>query len=445
MHNYYVDKAKYKDLFELNQEDRMSAEKSIIDKRTDTLHEITYTLYFIESNLLYERKNKEPCDMNAFLELSAYAHWVALLLEDANILYRTSDLVHIVVNDDLTIDSETINNPEYAAYNKRTYDYQGYGIGDKDADNLFIGKVVSTLEAELNIDFQTFIDFMNYLQVYAAKKSVPLEKNVYQIKINDLLQDFMQKVSFEASYEGVVSCIKVLSINTKDLLIKGKNGSSFLPIGRRKDRANRFEIKPLLIVGDSIIYSPVHINYVHKRWVDGLLDWYPPYEKGISNTVKVLDEWKRHYESKMVLDLKKVFDDCKYNYVMTNYTVKNPNIYGDYPTDIGDYDVIAINNTKHEVWIIECKVIKKVGSFNEMYDQQNNFFKNKRYVEKFELRIDFMKKNYKTLLANKCDRNYEYTVVSKMCINKVFSSQFKQIGIDIVSFDELVKSIKQEK
>lgn len=94
---------------------------------------------------------------------------------------------------------------------------------------------------------------------------------------------------------------------------------------------------------------------------------------------------------------------------------------------MGDYDVFAVNTELKEIWIAECKVLEKVETFYEMYRQQNRFFNEDKSDEKFQRRIDFLRKNYEEVIKDLQLPKAEYTIRPFMCTNKVFLSRYKDV------------------
>ena len=86
----------------------------------------------------------------------------------------------------------------------------------------------------------------------------------------------------------------------------------------------------------------------------------------------------------------------------------------EYPEELGDYDVVAINTSRKEIWLIESKVLQKVGSIYEDQMQQKSFFFHHKDDEKFQRRIDYVKENtskvlgelYQIMLLTGADRVY---------------------------------------
>lgn len=104
----------------------------------------------------------------------------------------------------------------------------------------------------------------------------------------------------------------------------------------------------------------------------------------------------------------------------------------------------AVNLQAKEIWIIECKVIEKVETFYEMYRQQNRFFKENKYDEKFQRRIDLLNANYAEVIRDLKLPIEKYNIKPYMCVNKVFVSRYKKITFPILSYQEMVAEIGKE-
>lgn len=195
-------------------------------------------------------------------------------------------------------------------------------------------------------------------------------------------------------------------------------------------------------VKDMIIYSPVAIHFLRDYWENSLFEFCMPYEIGLPSTKNVVTDWKRVYEKKIVFDLENVFKDNGF-IVRSNFELKNLD-KKKYPQYLGDYDLFAVNLQAKEIWIIECKVIEKVETFYEMYRQQNRFFKENKYDEKFQRRIDFLNANYAEVIRDLKLPIEKYNIKPYMCVNKVFVSRYKKITFPILSYQEMVAEIGKE-
>lgn len=111
-----------------------------------------------------------------------------------------------------------------------------------------------------------------------------------------------------------------------------------------------------------------------------------------------------------------------------------------HPSDLGDYDILAIDTKKKEIWNIESKFLGKVGSIREYYNHQYSFFYKDKKDEKFSRRISYLEKNISAILKALDIVDCEsYSVKNYMVTNKVFVSDIKEIDFEIITFDELKK------
>ena len=109
----------------------------------------------------------------------------------------------------------------------------------------------------------------------------------------------------------------------------------------------------------------------------------------------------------------------------------------EYPEELGDYDVIAINTSQKEIWLIESKVLQKVGAIYEDQMQQKSFFFQHKDDEKYQRCIDYVKENTGKVLKSFGITPTDYSIVSYMVTNKLFESRNKEISFPMITFSDL--------
>ena len=150
----------------------------------------------------------------------------------------------------------------------------------------------------------------------------------------------------------------------------------------------------------------------------------------------------RVYEQKIVFDIEGYFQKNGFSKVFHNLKLTKMDKCDKSLNKLGDYDVIAVDTTNKKIWMIECKVLAKVGSFYEMFMQQKSFFFGKKEDEHFQIRIDYMRDNYtKVLDYLKCGDVAAYEIKPYMVMNKVMTSRYKKISFPIISISELFNEI----
>lgn len=216
-----------------------------------------------------------------------------------------------------------------------------------------------------------------------------------------------------------------------------------LPIWDREKRDNRFDVKPIIIKEDKCIFSPVVIKQLATSWQSGFVEWYLPFEIGLENVKTELSKWKKRYEDEMVQDIAGALTRRGFHPVLPEIELASRYIHNDFPDELGDYDVIAVNQYKKEIWLIESKVLQKVGSIYEDQMQQNSFFYKHKYDEKFQRRIDYIMNNLRKVITVLELEAVDYAVIPYMVTNKLFTSRYKKVEFPIITYHELIRKIEE--
>ena len=307
--------------------------------------------------------------------------------------------------------------------------------------------MLETFKYETEIDLKDLFEICDYFQIHFLDyTNTQISPNVYKINKKQTIEDFKKLTdSLEGkkySIEQIEKIIDFLTIDATNLKTCKNKTDFYLPINERENRNNRFEIKPILCTNEELIFSPVIIKNIHDMWFNGILNFMLPYEIGLNKTTKEVLNWKKRYENKMVYDIKEIFEKKGISFVKVNAELYKIDRKQNYPIDLGDYDIIAIDDISKRIWIIESKVLNRVGSFYEMFAQQRNFFLEHKYDEKFQRRIDFMNENYKSVLKSYGFSDVTgYKVVPYMIFNKVMTSRYKKVNFPIISIKELEEKI----
>lgn len=449
VHEVYIHQQRYTSINNVTDEVLYDVRKNIVEQREDAKRNSRTLLYLIESNLYLKRDCDKIISDEELQIILAFSHWLVNLNDTADICYFTEKEAHIMVNYEYVVDNildnDEINTEEYI---KRIYSKNNYSISLDLQDKLYFDKVEENFDKETNCNLIGIFDICYYLQTeFLHFEYQKLDSNVYKISKYSLIEHLYQIINKRKKDKYPKSQIEknleFLIINPEKLKTKNGKKDYFLPFNEREKRDNRFEIKPIVSSEDEIVFSPVLMKNVNSLWLEGIVNFMLPYEIGLPKTRNVILEWKKRYEDKMVYDIKKIFEKNGINFVKVNVQLHKIDKSENYPRDIGDYDVIAIDEIRKNIWIIESKFLNKVGSIYEMFDQQRNFFKENKYIEKFQRRIEYMDSNYKKIL-----RSYgyydvsNYKVLSYMVFNKVIVSRYRKINFPLISIMELEEKIK---
>lgn len=448
VHDTYIHKKRYSMVDNVTDEVLNEVRNNIIYQCEEFKRNSRTLLYLIESNLYLSRNSLKKIEVKDLRVLLAFSNWLVNLNDTADICYFTDSEAHIIVNYDYVVDNEINDNINNGEYVKRVYSNNNYIIQHDSNDKVYFDNVLSAFNQETGCDLKEIFYICYYLQIEFLKYDYSsLDNNVYKISKESLIKNLYNIInkSGNENYSKlqIEKNLNFLIINPSELKTRNGKKDFFLPFNERKNRNNRFEIKPILLNKNDIIFSPVLMKNVYSLWCDGIMNFILPYEIGLSKTRSMILKWKKKYEDKLVYDIQKIFLANGISFVKINVKIHKIDKSENYPNDIGDFDVIAIDDVNKKMWVIESKFLSLVGSFYERFEQQKNFFKEGKYIEKFQRRIDFMNQNYKRVL--KSFGFYDtsnYKVLYFMVFNKIMISRYRDIDIPLISISELEESIK---
>jgi hypothetical protein len=437
---------------DIDERERENSCQKALQAVEDSKNNQASLLYLLETNLYFiDNRGKTNTNDIALSELMSFAQWLVSLQNSSDLCFHTDSKTKLCVLDDYRIDVELGEEylSKYLTTNKRRLSFDAYDIKGNQKDKEYFEKVATAFYVDTGVNFRILESVLQQL----SQSSFPSEKinfneiapNVFQININDAVNDYCSFVLEDVSYDDAKRAFEFLTINESELkTIDGKN-FPILPIWEREKRNNRFSIKPLLKDGDNYIYSPIMADEIRKRWTNGFLQFYPPYEIGLSSVVNELAEWKNYYEHLFSTDIEHLFKDLEFDYYKHDVDIRREDRKGNHPSinELGDYDVIGLCQSLKTVFIIECKVLQPIGSIFEHSNEQKRFFKEEKFDEKFQKRINYFSEIYRSFFAN---IGYEledcvYQIRPYMVVNKVFESYYKKVLFSIVTYDELKSEI----
>ena len=450
-HVYFISKSrpiKATDIAE-SERDRIIATDS--KQRDESLGVIAASRYLIELNLSETSHGQKRVSEKDMEELLAISSRLCSLSADADYLYMYGVGQTFVVNENLTFQLEECK--ELATRKKKLRERQliDYGhpllIDDLDIESL--GRVLKGFELDTGFEFQ-LLSYVCDLLAMSFEDFDWMQKvtdNVVCCPVDVLKREILNELgTTDYSSDNIESCVDFLVL--KRDFIKYDNGvaKSFVPIGRVKSRPNRYEMKPLVMFGNAVVFSRISVALAFKRWKDGLIQWFPPYKYGMENTIKAMEEWKSRYEKQLEVDVENIFIEAglNRNHVFRGRDLKD---YGNHP-DLGDYDVLAFDSSTNILWLIECKEIEREGCAFDYAEFQNHYFgsENKKgKLSKFTERIQYVKGNLHSVLIDLGIPEVECRVESIVVSNKPFIDMSMNAPFEILTIGEFEKKLADSK
>ena len=443
LHDININWKRYGSYSGLDEQKDKEVRDRIIDQREKAKHDDRNTLYLSETNLYLHRESETIATKNDINLLLAYANWLVVLNDVADMCYFADNEAYIEITDEYVVDtlSDDHDAEELNGLHHRVYSYSDGLKRNHETDSKYLEKAKGTLKEDMGFDFPSFLDVLAYFSYSFSDAIVKkIGNNVFRAPMKELLDDFRMQMNDVITEEDAIKLFNYLMVDSQNLKTENGKADFYLPIGKRRTRTTRFELMPLVGINGDIIFSPITMEHLKKDWLNGIMEFVLPYEVGMNKTKQLILEWKRAYEKQIVYDIANVFKENKFDIVKTNFELMKLNKF--HPQWLGDYDVFAVDVKNKSIWIVECKVIEKVATFYDMYRQQNRFFNEHKEDEKFQRRINYLRQNADQVIRQLgCSEFTGYKVMPYMCMNKVLVSRYKKIAFPIVSYSELIEII----
>ncbi len=447
IHNKNLDMKRYI----LSNKDSLSEEAkertiiNTINLREEEKNQIRDLCYLIDTNLSLERTVSKLPNNNDVEYLLAFSHWLMLLQDCADQAHYKLFDAQIEIEDDYRVSTKYSNDgSDYAnVQNRRIYSSKDY-VPQRADDEVWLKKALSAFYKDTSVSLVDIISLCyNYFSFeFYHTFTHEAEPDVFEINREELIADLESALTDKNQIDDYVKAIDYLTIDTSKIKNIGDEKNSFVPVWEREKRDQRFDVRPIVKSGNMLIFSPVVMYELATMWEVGLQEFYPPYEINLNNFTIVLRQWKKKCETQMETDINEL---CKNAGYITFKNLKLSKINKKYPSDLGDYDVLAIDTDKKIIWNLESKFLIKVGSIKEYANHQNTFFVNDKKDEKFAKRIEYLSTHLKDIFESLgIDDASEYTIKNLMITNKVFTSSYKKVGFDIITFFELKVLLSQQ-
>lgn len=408
-------------------------------------------LYLIETNLyLVNERKEEAIDSSKLSELLSFAKWIIYLQNSSDLCFHTDSDTKLIVEDDYRIDVELGENysQTFEKESQRRIIAEPFNLRGDNTDRDFFEKVANAFYEDLGVHFKVLESVLHHLSDSSfSHDNVEFDEiapNVIKAKATDVLNDYLSFVVENVPVEDVKSAYDFLTIVPGQLKTICDTTHPIFPIWEREKRNHCFAVRPIYMSNNDYIYSPIIMEEVRKRWIEGFLQFYPPFEIGLERTCTALYAWKNNYEHLFSSEVEVLLKESGCEYAKHDVDLRREDRRGNHPTIdvLGDYDVIGLNTTQKRIFIIECKVLQPIGSVFEHSNQQKRFFTKEKFDEKFQKRIDYFSKVAMSFFANHGYDTEGFTINPYMVVNKVFSSYYKHVQFPIVTFDELKREIQ---
>ncbi|WP_033542901.1 hypothetical protein [Planococcus sp. CAU13] len=423
-----------------------------IELREENKKNLRQIQYLIEENLIIERETpRHLLSTSDYLDLLAISHWLIVLQDAADLAHNDIRWIAVEIKDDYqvnTIVEEEIEKRMQASVRKN-YDFNSYEI-KKDKTNMeFYELFEEAFYKDTDIRLKTLFDVLTIMSEVAISENPIIHNvldhpNVFKVQKDEIIYSISQELSL--SEREVATYFNFIALERKMVKYIGDEEIPVIPIWERKKRNNRFDVKPLITFDrKEYIFSPASMHFLRQNWIFGIFDFYLPYEYELNKSMKIITMWKKRYEKEIVIEVENSFKEVGYKEVYSEIEIYKFDTKGDHNKNLGDYDLIVVDEKNAIVWLIECKFIRKSGSIFEFYTQQQEYFlKNKNKADKFEKRVSYFNENIQDIMKNKNYKDQVYQVRPCLVTNKNFDSYLRDVTFEVISTNELKSILKLE-
>lgn len=403
--------------------------------------------YLIEENLITNRmSNISINNISIAEEIIAFGKYIFdfQLISDAY-HYGAKDWFKLQIKDNFVIEiSET---EKFLKYSKNIrelkYEYKDYNKRDDNFDIEKLNEVKTAFKKDTKIDFDSFIDFLSVFSnngtiVEMLEEGILVNyNNVLKGNIQDLANYFIS--NFNYSLENFYAILYFITLDIN--LINPKN---VIPIWEKKKRDNKLQAKPIAVFNNDLIFSPVTLYTLKNDWFQGFMNFILPFNIGMKETTKKINEWKKHYENSIVYELGNLFDESRYVKYIDKELYKL-DFKGNHPKDLGDYDLIVVDKLNLVITIFEVKFMRLSQTMKDVMGDQNEYFNgSKAKAIKFQRRVEYFENN----IARICDNIGlvgKYSLKAYFLTNKNITSNFVEYPFEIISFNRFKKEFFEKK
>jgi hypothetical protein len=318
----------------------------------------------------------------------------------------------------------------------------------------YLNEIDAAFKNDLNFSFRNLISVQKVMALWAA--CAKREENTYYYASEKEITDVCAREirGYDVAETGAI--LDFLSLKSKEILnIKGdEQPAEDVPVWEHNKRLMRFDIRPLIRIGDNYYWGPHSVERTGKIWASIGDRHRLPSDLDAPHVDAVLARGHEELTKSLVEKIKEIVLRHTANVKWEIY----PHKYDKSITDIGDYDVLAYFEDKNILLSIESKIIDPPYSNKDSGRMQRKIFGETKenglfqrgYLQRVEEREVYLRKNGKSLIEKIgwTVQTSQPKVVSVLVTkNGYWCTKYPPISTDvnfveIRLLDEFVKKVK---
>jgi hypothetical protein len=405
------------------EKDRYSLQKSLghevdydVDDKYSDKHSNYIVLYgnyayLIEKYVqLSPTGNKIPDKENVGLILA--------LIDILQMLYRASDMLHYTIQPiKLSITDEYLfyikGRPEDdVKRNEYVKEISKYSLGTKgkDDDRIhlptyftdFIEELNNAFFEDMGFTFNNMLlvnDFLSHWHHYNKCKI----STYYSSSIDIIKTLCLEKIPAPFSNDELIKIIDFMTLKPEETLkISGQSEiCDDLPVWEISKRLYRYNIRPLILIGDQYYWGPYSLDKMRELWLTRVLAGTTPYSVDKNKIDGVIKKIKYSIENKLVEKAYEILG--RFTKYIENKCDFQRRFNSIYPNTLGDYDVLGYIEDKNIILNIECTDILQGYCLKDAKRLREKLFgteENRGKTERIEIREKYLINNISKIMAD---------------------------------------------
>ena len=220
LHDININWKRYGSYSGLDEQKDKEVRDRIIDQREKAKHDDRNTLYLIETNLYLHRESETIATKNDINLLLAYANWLVVLNDVADMCYFADNEAYIEITDEYVVDtlSDDHDAEELNGLHHRVYSYSDGLKRNHETDSKYLEKAKGTLKEDMGFDFPSFLDVLAYFSYSFSDAIVKkIGNNVFRAPMKELLDDFRMQMNDVITEEDAIKLFNYLMVDSQNL------------------------------------------------------------------------------------------------------------------------------------------------------------------------------------------------------------------------------------
>jgi len=404
-HKYEMNKLTYE--ASLNQEVNYSREERYSENHTKYIKDHKNYRYLIEKFVQLTPSGLEGLSDDDLKELLAIVDWLHVIQTGSDMIHYSLAPTGITVDEDFRVDvnyNEDFESKEKSfGIREAAIDLETAGNPEDRSDSTrdtiqFLDNLDKGFSNDLGFSLHSLNSILQVLKLWPNFNASAEECSYYTTTKENIFEVAQKAIeSITITKNQFDKIIDFLTLKREELLIilDQSEPCEDLPIWEHNKRPMRYNLKPLIRINDEYVWGAYSTRKTQEIWIANTSSAMFPYEIKTKEIRKLLSKERGNISEGLNIRAEEIIK--RY----TKYYRKNCELHKiekrkKYPTNLGDYDVLALIPESNIVLNVECKDLEPPFCVKDARRLRERFFgrdnTNRGYFEKVLKRENFLKK-----------------------------------------------------